>query len=532
MNRCARIVGGVAVLVAMMAGGGVLGVVMRGHDTKPSVALLASVRAVTIPGVGVQLSAVILSPSGSGEHPLLVMPGSWGAAASQYVALGQDFARRGYLVISYAQRGFHGSTGKVDVSGDQNQQDVSAVIDWALKNTAANPKQIAAVGTSLGGGVALLAAVRDPRIRVVVATSTWADVVASDFANRTPSQQVQGMLLASAPQGSLSPVALKMQTALLAGDAVGYGALVEALAASGSPMAGVAALNRNRTAVMIANGWQDSIFPPAQLVPFFNALTGPKRLLLAVGDHGGTEISGLFGQYNRVWADTAAWLDHYLRGANNGMASADPVQLTDVTTGVVHSYPSWSKVATATSSYLLGSPAGSVGGVLGAAPAAWSDSIAAGVNTVAETAPIQYSVAYKQLAGVDVGSLAGANSLLWNGATLPTATLVNGSPTLQLTVTPSAMTTSLFAYLYDVDAAGVGTLMTYEPYTLLDVPAGQPVRVAMTLQPTSWTVAAGHHLSLAIDTVDGRYMPLSRTGSTLTFSSSAAVPAAFTVPVG
>ncbi|MEO6885408.1 MAG: alpha/beta fold hydrolase [Jatrophihabitantaceae bacterium] len=535
MDRRARIVGGVAGLVGAIVIAGAVAVILRNNDKKPSVALPAGIRAVTIPGVGgAQLSAEIILPSGSGTHPLLVMPGSWGAAASEYVLVGQGLAKRGYVIISYAQRGFGGSTGKVDAGGLENQQDVSAVINWALKNTPANPKQIAAVGSSLGGGVALLAAERDPRIRVVVATSTWTDLVASDFPNRTPNQQVQQLLLSGqAPKGSLGPAALKMQSALAAGDAAGYGALVQTLSTSSSPMNGVAALNKNRTAVMIANGWQDSIFPPAQLVPFFNALTGPKRLQLAAGDHGATEISGLLGQYNQVWTDAGAWLDHFLLGVNNGMGTTqDSVQLTDVATGAIHSYPSWSKLAKTTTSYLTASDVGSrTAGTIGPSAGAWSESIAAGVNTDAEAGPLQLSVPYKKVSGIDVGSLASPNSVIWNDAVVSKATLVNGSPTLQVTVTPSATTTSLFAYLYDVDASGAGTLMSYEPYTLLNVPAGQPTQVSMTLQPTSWTVAKGHHLSLAIDTVDARFMPLSRTGSTLIFSSSPASPATFTVPI-
>jgi hypothetical protein len=74
--------------------------------------------------------------------------------------------------------------------------------------------------------------------------------------------------------------------------------------------------------------------------------------------------------------------------------------------------------------------------------------------------------------------------------------------------------------------------MSYEPYTLLGASAGSAEDISITMQPVSWTVPAGHHLSLVVDTVDARYMALSRPGSSVTFSSSAAAPATFSVPVG
>src|SRR5439155_20039282 len=105
-----------------------------------------------------------------------------------------------------------------------------------------------------------------------------------------------------------------------------------------SAATGVGALNRNKTAVMLANGYEDSLIIPNQLVTFFDQLTGPKRLELRVGDHGGPEGSGLAGAANEVWQSATRWLDHYVRGVDNGVQNDDPVQLKDVTTNQWHSY--------------------------------------------------------------------------------------------------------------------------------------------------------------------------------------------------
>src|SRR6185436_3136527 len=57
-------------------------------------------------------------------------------------------------------------------------------------------------------------------------------------------------------------------------------------------------INANRPAVLIANAWGDTIFPPNQLVDFYNRLAGPKRLELRPGDHAIAELTGVLGLPN------------------------------------------------------------------------------------------------------------------------------------------------------------------------------------------------------------------------------------------
>jgi predicted acyl esterase len=119
---------------------------------------------------------------------------------------------------------------------------------------------------------------------------------------------------------------------------------------------------------------------------------------------------------------------------------------------------------------------------------------------------------------------------VWSGPALSSATVVNGAPELHVTVKPSASSTSLFAYLYDVDALGVGSLISHKPYTLRGVTPGKAVPLDFALEATSWEVPAGHHLVLVVDTVDPRYLGRSVIGSTVTFSSPAGDPSWVKVP--
>lgn len=151
-----------------------------------------------IPGWdGAQMGALVLVPQGqgAGPFPLIVMPASWSLPNLEYLGRATQLASDGYVVVSYTSRGFWDSAGQIDIAGPDTVEDVSAVIDWALAHTPANPNAIGASGISYGAGISLLAAERDPRIKAVAALSGWADLEASLYSNRTVSQQGVGLLV-------------------------------------------------------------------------------------------------------------------------------------------------------------------------------------------------------------------------------------------------------------------------------------------------------------------------------------------------
>jgi predicted acyl esterase len=120
---------------------------------------------------------------------------------------------------------------------------------------------------------------------------------------------------------------------------------------------------------------------------------------------------------------------------------------------------------------------------------------------------------------------------VWSGPVYTSGAVVNGAPKVHLTVTPSGPDTSLFAYLYDVDALGVGSLMSHKPLTLRGATPGKAVPIDLRLEATSWEVLAGHHLVLVVDTVDPRYLGHSAIGQTVTFSSPSGDPSSISIPV-
>jgi predicted acyl esterase len=530
MRRSVWLTRAALIIAAVLVLGGAIYVVARNGRKPTPPDKIQGVRSdvqTKIPvGGGVSLVGEVITPKGSGRFPLVVMPTAFGAPLTQYHGFAGVLARDGYQVVTYVQRGFHESGGKVDFADTPTQRDVSSVISWALAHAPADADHVGLFGTSYGAGVSLLGAARDTRVKAVVATSGWSDFGAVFDENNTTSASALPLLLNVAANAGKPAAALQALKATLLTDPARANAALTSMARTRSAAALLPQLNAHHPAIMLASGYADSVLPPESLISFYDKLTGPKRFQLAPGDHGSPEYAGLLGQPNPVTTAAHQWLDHYLKGTANGIDRQDPVQLQDVVTHAVHGFRSWPTAATALQ---LGRP-NSAGDATEGDPQSWTADIDAGADTAARSGPstITSTAAY-QPPRVTLAAVGRDDAYTWTGAPVTQQTTLAGLPRLALTVTSSTGSASLFAYLYDVDPAGTGLLMSVTPYTATS--ARTPTPVTFPLSPVGWTLAAGHRLGLVIDTMDARWRSVSRPGSTVTLSSSSTAPATLTVPI-
>jgi len=117
----------------------------------------------------------------------------------------------GYFVISYDQRGHGASQGDVGlIRPDKEADDVSRIIDWAMRHlpiaTDNNDPVVGMIGESYGGGVQLLASVRDARIDALVPITTWFDLDAALFPNGVP--KTSWILFLGAVGYTMNPLAM------------------------------------------------------------------------------------------------------------------------------------------------------------------------------------------------------------------------------------------------------------------------------------------------------------------------------------
>jgi putative CocE/NonD family hydrolase len=458
------------------------------------------------------------------------MPASWGAAADAYRDIATRFAKEGYVVVSYAQRGFGGSSGRVDFAGPATQHDARAVIDWALHHTRADPKRIAMMGMSYGAGISLLTAAHDPRVKAVVALSTWADLAQVYDQDRTPNKYGLGVLIGGThPKAPFDDTVRRLRETLLDSPAR-VGPLLRSISPERSPDNFVRQLNANKPAIMIANAFEDSLFNPRQVIPFFDALHTAKRLELAAGDHGGPELSALSGQPNQTVDDAEAWLDHYMRGTPNGINTEDPIIFREVRTGQLYTYKRW-PTATKKDEVTLAAP-GTALRPGDAANPTWTATIRhAGTDSGASSGNMQFGSSDTYTPPpIVVPAIKPDDAFVWNGPALSSPVVLGGTPTVHLGLSSTSRTATIYLHLYDVDDTGHGSLVSFQPYTATGLSASKPRELTIDMQPISWSVPSGDHLTLVIDTYDQRYQSLTPAGNSVTVSSTSGEPAWFSAP--
>ncbi|MDF3287658.1 CocE/NonD family hydrolase [Streptomyces silvisoli] len=499
-----------------------------------------SLRLVDIPMKdGVVLKADVLTPApgtpgadAQGRYPVVVEPASWGQNDLEYLMQSRKLAADGYVVVTYTVRGFWLSGGQVDVAGPKDVADISSVIDWTLAHTPADPRRIGMTGLSLGAGMSLMGAAFDPRVKAVAAMSAWGDLVNALYGGRTRHVGAAGILTAvQIPTGRQSPETHEAVNDMFTNQNIPE--LVK-WAKTRSPGTYVDRINAHHTAVFIANAWTDSIFNPSQVADFYQKLTGPKRLELRPGDHATQEIGGMLGLDNPAWDDGRAWFDQHLKNLD-GDAADHRVQLQVRENAGQEQYPDWRSISTHAQRLELGRANLLGTGTLGGAPdTGWQTSIMGGVDSGADSGITELSGGMDQFLGipptVEVPLLPRAVAAVWQSAPYSDVQHIRGAVGFHTTVTSSSPKGTVFAYLYDVNALGVGRLITHAPQSWSSTP-GQAVPLDLSLFATAYDLPAGHRLALVLDTKDPMYGSDTPLGSRLSFGSPANDPSRLTVPL-
>ncbi|MFE3525389.1 CocE/NonD family hydrolase [Streptomyces sp. NPDC059161] len=506
---------------------------------------------VGVPGdEGVELDAALWLHNGPGPHPLIVMPSPWAKQGwTVYAIQALRFARRGYHVLAYTARGFGESGGEVEVAGEADIADGIRALDYLISQ-AGGPGAIGRIGflgDSYGSGISQLVAAEDSRVHAVVALSTWGDLGEAFYENDTRHVAAVRTLLDAAKTARLSA-----RTQQAFDDVLANRNVEETLrwAASRSPYHRVDKLNRRQVPVLFANAWHETLFPTNQTLKMFNALSGPKRLLLSVGDHSGPEMTGILGLPNRIWQDAHRWFDHHLLEAADDGSEAEAAAVFDADSGAedqvvseimwsrtLESRPSWHAATGDPERFYLTGPAEGAqdGGLLDKPGNGWRTTFTTGTDTPATVADAILLTGYAELAGLPktyrTGRIDRNDAGVWSSAPLPSRHQLRGVPRLRVTVAPSAPDSTFVAYLFDVNALGIARIITHAPYTVRDGDPDAPVTVDIALQATGYDVRAGHRLMLVLDSVDPFYGPAAQPPGTITVTSPDEDPSYLELPL-
>ena len=343
---------------------------------------------------GIVLRADLLLPSGKGPFPVLVYRTPYGEknALGEYTTF-QHAVERGYVVVVQDVRGRYGSDG-VFVPYQNEGRDGYDTIEWAAKQSWSNGK-VGTFGLSYPGAVQWLAAVENPpHLAAMVPAMTFSshrnffyaggtfdlswiewiwDNIAPDIRVK---QHLPGPRSYDDAEAAWKKSGLAMEGVLplnglepLRGIAPYYYEWLKHLPDdpwwNWSDLRGK--YGRTKAAVLNLSGWYDDHYGPEGATTNFQGLVEaraahPNNVALLIGPwvHG-VKSTETPKAGDRTFPDTAKidydktvldWMDHYLRGIDNGVDKRPAVRYYVMGADVWKESPAWPPAASRTSFYL------------------------------------------------------------------------------------------------------------------------------------------------------------------------------------
>lgn len=314
---------------------------------------------------GVEIASTVFLPADDGQYPVVMATHGYGGDRSSVVGFGEFFAKQGYVVITWDQRGFGESGGEVDSSGPRTTRDVEALIDFLIGENPASEARftsqvftsrgdpsVGMIGGSYAGGVQMNASAIDDRIDALFPIIPWYDLRFSLAPDDVPKQGWTTLLQAVGATGSrgltsgdgqperrdiengVSPRLYEFYAEALALNEMSQTA--ESFFAVRST---VSKADEVTADALVVQGWPDTLFVPNEGQSLVRALNtnGNDNEAKLIFYNGGHTIDGNGGTKAFSITDTALqWFETKLKGnAARGASDAGfaPVTYYDVQAG-------------------------------------------------------------------------------------------------------------------------------------------------------------------------------------------------------
>ncbi|HEV7203901.1 MAG TPA: alpha/beta fold hydrolase [Jatrophihabitans sp.] len=531
-SRTVRI--GLVVVLVLAIGGIVLGAVAASS---------VATRAQFLPGTPegatpVRLDTTLYLPD-STPAPAILLSQGFGGSKTGLDSEAKTFAQDGYVVLTYSARGFGRSGGLIHfASPDYEIADARKLVDYLahlpeVKKDAKGP-QIAAAGSSYGGGLSLLLAAADPQVRAVSADITWNDLTHAFFPNGAgPGAGVFKKLWLGQLFGNAFSSGRNVLSSLAGGRAgrsesaaggpssVTCGrfapsvcAAYQESAATGTPSAAMLRLmrqaspatviNRIKAPTQLVQGEQDSLFPLSEADANARGIAAngtPVSVVWRQGGHdadgGGTTdvINAGVSWFGKVFGGSLSGPQPFQFSEQAGIVSVETGSATEQTRRAT-GYPGIDGIARRTTTVDLAGPPQEVSAPAGGVPAAITS--IPGLGGISN----RFDNALALLPSSP------GQTAYFSSSALTKAVSIAGAPSVRITVIPkSSGDAVLFAGLRDLSDDGTATLPSQlvTPLRLAGLRAGVPATVTIQLPSVVRNVLTKHRLVLSVATTDFAY---------------------------
>ena len=481
---------------------------------------------------GARFKAEVLVPTGGVANstapvPAVVFLNPFGQGYGMYLKVARSYAERGFLVLLFNPRGWHGSEGSTTFDYRISVADISQILDWLLGHYPVRAGGIGLTGISEGGGLSLLAAASDARIGAVAGLSAWSDLSHASLGNtgRTAWMGILGglslifgdfvkMLREAQQEQSEDPTGERNRLRLQ----------------SISPLYQVEKLNDRLVPIYLGHNFDDILFPVNEMLDLYSALKGPKRLVVRSGFHAVTEVLDLSKDKFEVWSDVFNWFDQSLiyeripaaQGISFSLKNdKGTIELHREDTARVQTIDYTASVDDA-GQYCL-----EVG----------KNSNAENLHPIFLTAPLWHGgavhtgipllSAFRVGTGggpvrIDLSRLRNPSTLAFVSAVQKADRTIYGVPQLHVSFESKASQGQVIPHLIDVHPDGSGQLITHGVWSWFGSQGGVRFEQDIQLYGVAWKLQKGHKLMLAFDTRDLEYWPANFGSYTLDFAAGAA----------
>src|SRR3954449_434869 len=269
---------------------------------------------------GVKIAYDLYEPDGpapaAGWPGVVVLHGLGGTKDSMAPIAGV-LAAKGYAAVAYTARGHGTSGGDVGLAGPEDIATERSMESWFAGLPDVSNTQIGAWGISYGGGQTWNGLAAGIPYKAAEVVETWTDLYTALWPGDVAKS---GIVLGFAKSvDARSPLISQYENDALHSTNLG------ALKALVAPRSSYAKLPSITAPVYMFQGRVDYAFDVTQAVNGYARIKGPKKLYVGQFGHPPSTFPG--PDFDYVMAQGVAWLDHWLRGAPNGIDKAKPVTI-------------------------------------------------------------------------------------------------------------------------------------------------------------------------------------------------------------
>ncbi len=484
-------------------------------------------------GTAVKLDTTLYLPDKT-PAPAVLLAQGFGGDKSDLAGTAQTLAEHGYVALAYTARGFGDSGGLIHFDSPSFEvHDAELLVNYLTTLPQVDKTKIAVAGSSYGGGLALLLAGYDQRIKAVAADITWNDLSHALFPNAAGngpgvfkklwagtlfgdafSADLGGVIDAAqrgdppgVPKGTVSCGRFAPNVCAAYQNAAQTGtpdASMRTLMAQASP---ASILGRIHAPTLLTQGEQDSLFGLGEADANARGIAANGTPVKVVWRRGGHDDSSRGG--DDATSQMLSWFGKVFGAGVHGKQPFDFSEqdaLLSSSSGRLRQqireapgYPGINGTAQQSKSFTLTGPPQQIGAPAGGTPAAI-------------TAVPGLSGILSELGGIDQAtaslSTVPAQTATFASPALSSSYLIAGGSSVRLSVTTKSTTdATLFVGLRDVSSDGTNTLPSQlvAPVRLTGLTPGRPTSVTVRLPWIVHTVPSGHRLVLTVATTDFAY---------------------------